>query len=250
MSLRVPPELTDRIIDFLWDCQLDLCACSLVCRQWLPASRCHIFETIAICPDSRLLALMQFPQSVVANHTRTLNFRLWLPDEIDIAAVRILRHLPNALNLRTVIVGAVPPSPAQFPVVPLVEKLSLQHTKFASYNDFAEFLLKFTTLRELELGWISWEDFDYDVQCSRVTPMLENLSIQGFEEAPDILQWLSSADYGPQTRGLTLYIPNKTDTTSLNIISRFLHRLNDDLQYLRLDMFPSPYLQCMPYFLL
>jgi hypothetical protein len=80
--------------------------------------------------------------------------------------------------------------------------------------------------------------------------MLENLSIQGFEGAPDILQWLSSADYGPQTRGLTLYIPNKTDTTSLSIISRFLHRLNDGLEYLRLDMFPSPYLQCTPYFLL
>jgi hypothetical protein len=249
MSLRVPPELTDRIIDFLWDCQLDLRVCSLVCRQWLPASRWHIFETITIWPDSRLLTLMQFPQSVVANHTRTLNLRLRLPAEVNIAAVRILWHLPNVLNLRTVIVGSVPPSPAQFPVVPLVEKLSLQHTKFASCNDFAEFLSKFTTLRELELGWISWEDFDYGV-CSHATPMLENLSIQGFEGAPDILQWLSSADYGPQTRGLTLYIPNKTDTTSLSIISRFLHRLNDGLEYLRLDMFPSPYLQCTPYFLL
>ncbi|KAJ7343721.1 hypothetical protein DFH08DRAFT_701948, partial [Mycena albidolilacea] len=51
MSSTLPPELTDRIIDFLWDHQLDLRACSLVCSQWLPASRFHIFESITIPSD-------------------------------------------------------------------------------------------------------------------------------------------------------------------------------------------------------
>ncbi|KAJ7831181.1 hypothetical protein B0H13DRAFT_1522858, partial [Mycena leptocephala] len=50
MSSQMPPELTDRIMDFLWDSQPSLCACSLVCRKWLPASRHHLFDSITIRP--------------------------------------------------------------------------------------------------------------------------------------------------------------------------------------------------------
>ncbi|KAJ7859799.1 hypothetical protein B0H14DRAFT_2506534 [Mycena olivaceomarginata] len=240
MSSTLPPELTDRIIDFLWDHQLDLRACSLVCSQWLPASRFHIFESITIPSDPRFLALVQCPRSVVPNHTRTLNFRLW-PPGTDGTASQILHLLPNFLNLQTVMVGSLPPSPSRFPALPLVEKLSLHHTKFASCADFGDFVLKFTTLRELELGWVTWEDAGYDVP-PRLTSGLEMLSIQGFDQAPNILQWLLSADQSPRTRGLTLYIPKRPDPASLSTISGFLGRLDGELQYLRLDLYSCPYL--------
>ncbi|KAK0447813.1 uncharacterized protein EV420DRAFT_1246316, partial [Desarmillaria tabescens] len=41
-----PPELCDRIIDFLHRDHKALEACSLVCRAWIPASRFHLFECI------------------------------------------------------------------------------------------------------------------------------------------------------------------------------------------------------------
>ncbi|KAJ7115411.1 hypothetical protein C8R44DRAFT_709797, partial [Mycena epipterygia] len=44
---RLPPELTDYIIDFLWESQPDLRACCLVCREWLPSSRRHLFASIS-----------------------------------------------------------------------------------------------------------------------------------------------------------------------------------------------------------
>ncbi|KAJ7923804.1 hypothetical protein B0H13DRAFT_1526324, partial [Mycena leptocephala] len=50
MSSRMPPELSDRIIDFLWDSQPGLCTCSLVSSKWLPASRHHLFESMTIRP--------------------------------------------------------------------------------------------------------------------------------------------------------------------------------------------------------
>ena len=45
-SPRVPPEVTDRILDHLHDTKRILVKCSLVCRAWLPTTRYHIFENI------------------------------------------------------------------------------------------------------------------------------------------------------------------------------------------------------------
>ncbi|EMD35006.1 hypothetical protein CERSUDRAFT_96920 [Gelatoporia subvermispora B] len=46
----VPSELTDRIIDFLYNDKSSLKACSLTCRTWLPSSRFHKFRSIEIQP--------------------------------------------------------------------------------------------------------------------------------------------------------------------------------------------------------
>lgn len=46
MSAILPPELDDRIIDFLWDDPPSLCNCALTCRAWLPASRYNLYHTI------------------------------------------------------------------------------------------------------------------------------------------------------------------------------------------------------------
>ncbi|KAF7335529.1 hypothetical protein MVEN_02206700 [Mycena venus] len=242
MSSRMPPELTDRIIDFLWDSQTDLQACSLVCSQWLPSSRHHIFDTIAVRLDARFLTLLKSPSNVVTNHTRNLNFRLW-PSEIDDTASQILRHLPSAQQLRAVTVGSLPASLEDFPVLFQVAKLSLQHTKFTTCTDFVGFLSKFPNLRELGLGWVTWADYHYDV-WPRFTLELESLSIQGFEQAPDVLQWLSSAHYAPRAREIVLYMPNSApDPTSLSVISKFLHGLEGHLESLRLDVHPSTHLK-------
>ncbi|KAJ7848493.1 hypothetical protein B0H14DRAFT_2767911 [Mycena olivaceomarginata] len=241
MSSRLPPELIDRIIDFLWDSPSDLFACSLVCSQWLSSSSRYIFESLTVRADPRFLDLVQFPSSVVANYTRTLNFHLW-PPQADHNASQILRCLPGVLNLRAVIVGTFPPSPKSFPVLSQVTKVSLRHTRFTSCTDFTQLVSKFTALRELKLGWVIWEGGNCGV-WPRFAPGLEYLSIQGFERAPGILQWLSSADY-PRTTRLALHISNNApDPAALGIIAKFLHRLDGYLQDLRLEVYPSTYLK-------
>ncbi|KAF5386064.1 hypothetical protein D9615_002700 [Tricholomella constricta] len=45
---RLPQELVDHIIDHLYDDPLTLTSCSLVCRQWLPTSRLHLFSKISL----------------------------------------------------------------------------------------------------------------------------------------------------------------------------------------------------------
>ncbi|OBZ70543.1 hypothetical protein A0H81_09250 [Grifola frondosa] len=48
INVIVPPELTDQIIDHLHDDTRALRQCSLTCRSWLPAARCHLFERVRI----------------------------------------------------------------------------------------------------------------------------------------------------------------------------------------------------------
>ncbi|KAH9949734.1 hypothetical protein B0H21DRAFT_88427 [Amylocystis lapponica] len=43
-AIFVPSELSDRIIDFLWNTPVALRACSLTCRMWLPSSHFHMFR--------------------------------------------------------------------------------------------------------------------------------------------------------------------------------------------------------------
>jgi hypothetical protein len=44
----IPPELSDRVIDFLHDDWAALKACSLTCKAWLPASRFHLWNRVVL----------------------------------------------------------------------------------------------------------------------------------------------------------------------------------------------------------
>lgn len=54
MPVNLPHELTDSIIGFVRDDDdprgsSTLLACALVCRDWVPASRHHLFRQISLC---------------------------------------------------------------------------------------------------------------------------------------------------------------------------------------------------------
>jgi hypothetical protein len=44
----IPPELSDRVIDFLHDDWTALKACSLTCKAWLPTSRFHLWNRVVL----------------------------------------------------------------------------------------------------------------------------------------------------------------------------------------------------------
>jgi hypothetical protein len=48
LMLDFPPELTDRFIDQLSDDKAALKTCVLVCRQWFPRSRAHLFSEVTL----------------------------------------------------------------------------------------------------------------------------------------------------------------------------------------------------------
>lgn len=72
---RFPPELDDRIIDHLHDDHKTLFQASLICKEWLPAIRSHLFSRITINPSR--WSQIKFRNNVryletVASHVRSL----------------------------------------------------------------------------------------------------------------------------------------------------------------------------------
>jgi hypothetical protein len=79
---RLPPELTDLIISFLSGDPGALQACSLVCRDWLPASRHHLFARgITLDPRNTrtraLIDLLTAPLSTIAGYVHTARISAW-----------------------------------------------------------------------------------------------------------------------------------------------------------------------------
>ncbi|KAJ7738303.1 hypothetical protein B0H16DRAFT_1729888 [Mycena metata] len=203
-STIVPPELADKIIDFLWDSKPDLCTCSLVCKAWLPSS--HLFESISFKPDRQFLALSRVP--VVASYTQVLDLRSW-PLEINNGVLPLLDHLSDASRLRKLILGSFPPLPEHLPTLP-----------------------------QLEMAWLSWGD-GLDSAYPHVGVKLEHLAIQGLHRNADILRWLECSEHAPHTKRFSLQIPNTIDAACLELISKYLHQLDGHLECLPLDIYPS-----------
>ncbi|KAJ6481514.1 hypothetical protein C8R47DRAFT_1073871 [Mycena vitilis] len=243
MYSHMPPELGDRIIDFLWDSRPDLRACSTVCRQWLPASRHHLFTRVTVRPTLEFLAFLQSASSVVPDHAQTLDFRLW-PQEMDAITCRILHqlgHLGNAPLLGNIIFGSFPPTSWEIPIASHITKICFQHTNFPSCTDFAGFLSKFPDLRELELTYMSWTDGG-DQAWPEIQLELNHLSLQGLQQNRDILPWLLSPR-SPRTRGLSLSLPTQVEPPVLRALSKFIRHLDGHIEYLQFDLFPSQHLE-------
>ncbi|KAJ6462329.1 hypothetical protein C8R47DRAFT_97745 [Mycena vitilis] len=237
MSSWMPPELADRIIDFLWDNQSDLHACSLVCRQWLPSSRHHLFGWVKVRPTLEFLTLLQSPSNLVPNNARKLDFQLW-PREMDAVTSQILHHLAKAWLVKTIIIGAFPPSVPDCPVLSHVTKLRFHRTNFPSSADFARYLGQFPGLRDLDLDSPTWPDAR-DGNCPEISLELQSLALQSVQQNSALLPWLVSPDFAPRTRGLSLTFPPQFDGYTHSVLSQFLKHVNGFLQYLRLDVYPS-----------
>jgi len=46
--MRIPPEIVDRIIDYVHDDVKTLTACSLIARDWVPSTRLHLFTRLSL----------------------------------------------------------------------------------------------------------------------------------------------------------------------------------------------------------
>lgn len=79
----LPPELTDRIIDFCYDEPSSLAQTSLVCRSFLPACRMHLFASLAIYQDNAcaFVDLLQGPLSTIPHFSETLQISVRESDD-------------------------------------------------------------------------------------------------------------------------------------------------------------------------
>jgi hypothetical protein len=86
---QFPTELIDYTLDFLHSDKKTLRDCSLVCRNWLPVTRFHLFGTLYIDSSSVysfIELLLPSPLPTIASHVHMLHI-LFLDDPVfDIIA--------------------------------------------------------------------------------------------------------------------------------------------------------------------
>ncbi|KAJ7617843.1 hypothetical protein FB45DRAFT_756357, partial [Roridomyces roridus] len=85
--MRLPIELVECIIDASSTHLPTLTACSLVCKQWLPRCRHHLFSSLNLSADwtpepnsvTEFLALLPMPHATITPYVRAivLSKRSW-----------------------------------------------------------------------------------------------------------------------------------------------------------------------------
>ncbi|KAK7002421.1 hypothetical protein R3P38DRAFT_3042906 [Favolaschia claudopus] len=130
----LPRELCDIVIDYLHPESAVLCVCALVCRDWVPASRYHLFEWISLSKNeaaaaARLDALLANPHATFARSVRNLTFH----DALSPIQIRHSRS-GGEPTVHTQTLLSIVPRIAQFTQV---HTLSLTDLPFQIFSAFA-----------------------------------------------------------------------------------------------------------------
>lgn len=188
MSPEFPQEITDQVIDHLWDDTSSLKACALSCQAWLPSSRTHIFREIVVkeaIACARFEALLQ-ASPAIARYIRKLvidahhfsydtnSFRngdsswvgripsLWekLPRVIDLEV--------TCLNWRTLQLGGVHVQ-ALCTMLAGVKRLVLSNVHFETSAEVHGILSAAQNLTELRFDRIYWNYWSPSPSCNEGT---------------------------------------------------------------------------------
>ena len=188
----IPPEMTDYIIDHLHEDTSALSACSLVCRDWLPAARFHLFSSVSLHPwkeDVFLRLLAASTEAAArgslgsfASFVRHLYVRegrgayewekKWLSASLPVLckALSALDSLEIAqVTWEFLSASARRALFAHF--APRVRALKLNQFEFRTSGDMAEFLSRFENLEELRLDGVRWERETMVQELGMIMPM-------------------------------------------------------------------------------
>lgn len=156
MSITFPPELFDRFIDFCHTDKRTLANLGLVCKQWIPSSRYHLFTAVELS-NVNLEAfsdLLVAHQSTFAPFVVTVRLMLLSVDILEAIFPRFAHRLPA---VRTLIIA----SHLSLTICDLLNTV-------------------FPHLTSLELNFSNMGG-PHTVNFVSAFPVLENLSITGVE---------------------------------------------------------------------
>lgn len=99
MASVLPPELTDRIVDFLWNDQGTLFSCALTSRGWLPASTFHLYAQINVKSKESLDGIIRASRSphISASFKRSHTLNVRIPDYPTIEERKWSHRVPAVL---------------------------------------------------------------------------------------------------------------------------------------------------------
>lgn len=205
LRFRLPQELVDHTIDYLYDDSVALKSCSLVCCSWLPTSRLHLFSSIAFKarpPKSSLgqprnlcnrfyTLLLRNPE--LARHVHALEiwegapfahltrsdmrYTSWVTEEptlpLTLAKLTSLKRLQFCGN--SVISYQHLPKSLQHALngvlaLPSLTYIRLHNWAFPTFSDLASLLARTTNLKGLALSSTCVSESEDDLDGSEDAP--------------------------------------------------------------------------------
>jgi hypothetical protein len=232
MDLILPPELQDRVIDFLYDDGKTLKQCSLVCRAWVPAASFHLFRSFhwpscwigdATCTSKEAFGDQCFPNLLkvlsaslrVRFTVRTLVLRLHLCGDRQLPLPKVtmqeLQSIRNLLpRLRCLTVLRTDISSADIANVPQSGSVAELSVLQGEIQTIANLLLSFSHVSQLSICWTPSENAadvpPSSLPLSRLPLQVDSLKIVQFN-AETIIPKLSAVVNLASIHTLILLLP-------------------------------------------
>jgi hypothetical protein len=240
-----------------------LCACSIVCKSWLPRSRYRLFKTVEL---ERLTSMRKKPQNFVALLEDPLSTippyvrHLTLEEALDRNEYEV-RWLNGVLSQLTVLsaIESLVVDGARFEMLETeditkffasfqsLKLLRLRRCVFWSYTQMIEILSANPNLEDLTLDARptiqAKQDSNLDA-AERIghseplrclpPPHLKTLTIGSVDNKEEIVKWLTSGSTIPSVQSLRLSIVKANDS---RFIADFLRALGPSLKDLRIGFY-------------
>lgn len=211
---RLPPEICDLIIDWLWDDLRALKRCRRVCKDWVPRSRRHLFHTVRIhWPGSPFFGLTRgHPIVSCVRHVI-----LWSPDTLNVLSVLTRAEHLSILGWGTYAMSTqARPTPA-----PSVKMLTLGYGNGHMFPwDFDGIMRMLPNLARLELTCLTGLPHVYNTSCTRrpnrAKKVLQGLSVCGTDN--HITFWLTRRLLIRDMTNLELSVEHKDDVAWLSYL--------------------------------
>lgn len=246
MSNLTPPEIVDQILDHLHADRTALETCALVCKDWLPTSRFHIFRSLRLHSNNidAFFAITSSPNCTLLGHVQHLELiegrgrfayeKKWLnrglpflkafyPESVKSLMIEELDWDGLSMESREVLLSTFSK----------LQTLSIYYSRFATFGQLANLLCKSPKLAELHL---------YAVRCMEGTappvsllqqcPLsaLCKLEVHTGPVSP-LLPWLLTSDPVPQLSDVDFGCV--VDEDDIRVTKAFLEALGSSVEHLK-----------------
>ncbi|KAJ6482286.1 hypothetical protein C8R47DRAFT_1133546 [Mycena vitilis] len=205
MHPRVPSEMSDMIVDHLHDDVPTLRQCSLVCKEWLPAARFHIFSVVNLSLYSidQMLELLFYSESPIPQCIRHLSviegrggefYPEWVNEKFAMVPVTFPGLSDATMTAIRVIMARI------------VRLELMSFVRFEDLDSYLGFLGSALSLRSLTscvTGFGDESSSPYPA-ISTILPELVELEIENDDDP--FLALISSLSSPPRIRAVTLYM--------------------------------------------
>ena len=249
---RVPFELSDYIIDFLYADPSALSACALACRSWAPAARFHLFRSVTLqnrnftTPFQRLLntspdlgwyvrelIVAKFVDAVPSAPPPSPSSVLQecTPTAVERALPHIFAGIPalRTLSLSHVDMKCIPDLKGFRH--PSVSALSLSYCQFSQFADIVDLVACFPNLAELSLAGLTWRE-ESRVCYPAPIPFLRKLILGRDTDSEVLFAWFEAAQLHAS---LTTLVARCATEHDAELVGQFLKLAGPSLQHLDLD---------------